>query len=300
MFAAICLLAGGALTAAHAMQPATSTGARPQAAPSVPLPPAPSGAGWTNLGAEIDHAVQNVNRAKLRFNVEPFRALAWVRALNSTDPTGQIWSNATAELYVINPGTAITGFGEFAPVNVKMLAFGAIPVSATVYISQLRDSSGNPVPLEVTVRYTATTVKNAPPLPCSPPAWRFQACHYTDPAHLAGQVNVRVANVKIDGVPVDVGPDCTTVSPASMALSAQGGYYSEPVPYYVPPGLYLPFYNGGTFQGPVDVPAFAGCRNGADDLSNVITAMVSGPGNILATHQDGSLLPWPPPPPKKK
>ena len=43
------------------------------------------------------------------------------------------------------------------------------------------------------------------------------------------------------------------------------------------------------------LPAFTGCRNGADDLSPVLTGMISGPDNHLLVHQDGPLTDYPPP-----
>ncbi len=180
-----------------------------------------------------------------------------------------------------------------------MLAFGTIPVSATVHISQIR-RDGQVVPLEVKLHFSTTAVTKPPfkppaDLPCAP-----DKCSYTDSPHLSGQVDVRVDNVQIDQVPVDVGPNCHTATPATMTLSAAKGWYSLITkPPYVPKDMYLPFFVGGTLHGPVDVPAFTGCRNGADDLSPVVTAMVAGPGNELATHQDGPLVEYPPPPPKK-
>lgn len=295
--AATCLLAGGVLTGAHAMRPIKAA-AQPQplASPSLDLPSPPPGTGWTPLGLSVDRSVQQVTRAKLQFNVPPFRAFTWLHAI----PTGTGFEDATAEIYITNPGE-VDKFGDFAPVTVKMLAFGTIPVSATVHISQIHED-GQVVPLEVKLHFSTQAVKPpAPGLPCWPTATSTNLCSYTDSPHVSGQVDVRVDNVQIDQVPVDVGTNCHTATPATMTLTAASGFYSLITkPPYVPKDMYLPFFVGGTLHGPVDVPAFTGCRNGADDLSPVITAMVAGPGNELATHQDGPLVEYPPPPPPAK
>src|SRR5689334_11154518 len=94
--AGVCLLAGGVVTGAQALQPVRSAAATAEAAPSLHLPKPPVGKGWTPLGLSVDRSVQSVNRAKLRFNVKPFRAFAWLQAV----PTGTGFEDATAEIYI--------------------------------------------------------------------------------------------------------------------------------------------------------------------------------------------------------
>lgn len=300
--AAACLLAGGVLTGAQALQPPTHPAAKPvakaaaQFKPKLKLPKPPPGPGWTPLGLTVDRSVQEVKRAKLAFNVHPFRGLAWIQA--TPHPiTG--YEDALAEVYVTSPGKRADRFGQFDPVNVKMLAFGTIPTTATVHISQLR-KDGKVVPFELKLRFSTNPVKPPHPLPCSQPTQATNQCSYSYAPQLTGKVDVRVDNVKIDQVPVDVGPNCHTATPATLTMTADAGFYSVSIsPPYVPDGMYLPFFVGGTLHGPVDVPAFSGCQNGGDDLSPVVTAMVAGPDNELAAHQKGPLVPYPPPPPPK-
>lgn len=297
--AAACLLAGGVVTVARAVEPIRPSAA-PEPADSLSLPPPPPGVGWTPFGLTVDHSVQSVKRAKLAINLQPFRAFTWAQALpEPPDGSGTSWLDATADIFVTTPGGPADQFGQFAPVTVHALAFGTIPVTATVHISQTRTNSGI-VPLEVKIRFTGNKLQPPEPLPCSPPAWPTLQCRYTEAPQMTGKVDIRVDNVTIDQVPVDVGPNCHTVSPATMSLTADAGYYSYPDPDYIPAGLYVPFVAGGTLHGPVDVPAFTGCRNGADDLSPIVTAMVSGPDNELQTHQDGPLTNYPPPEPSAK
>src|SRR3954470_8785383 len=114
--AAVCLLGGGVVTGAQALHPARHAAAvaevTAEAAPSLHLPKPPIGKGWTPLGLSVDHSLQSVNRAKLRFNVKPFRAFTWLQAI----PTGTGFEDATAEIYITDPGS-VDQFGEFAPVT---------------------------------------------------------------------------------------------------------------------------------------------------------------------------------------
>src|SRR5881227_1514579 len=88
--AAACLLAGGVVTGAQAMRPlahpvaVSPVVARPVVAhpgAKLHLPKPPVGKGWTSLGLSVDRSVQEVKRAKLHFNVKPFRAFTWLQAI---------------------------------------------------------------------------------------------------------------------------------------------------------------------------------------------------------------------------
>jgi len=59
------------------------------------------------------------------------------------------------------------------------------------------------------------------------------------------------------------------------------------------PYEYNPFYLPGYAQGNVDIPAFTGCRDGSEDVSRLLTALVSGPDNpIESTLVQPLGLPW--------
>lgn len=83
---------------------------------------------------------------------------------------------------------------------------------------------------------------------------------------------IRVYDVRLNGTPLDVGPDCRTSGPAETVLSGSAPAYNV--------------LGGGTLAGHVDIPAFAGCRTAAgEDLDPLITASISGPGNVLDIRQ---------------
>ena len=111
-------------------------------------------------------------------------------------------------------------------------------------------------------------------------------------------MNITLSDVTVDRVPVDVGPDCQTGTPAHLHLIAPAGYYPQNVPpseLKGKPGEFQPLGGGGPggyLQGTADIPAFSGCHNGADDLDPLLTAMISGPGNPLNAYSPHGLQSW--------
>ncbi|WP_338146602.1 DUF6801 domain-containing protein [Streptomyces boncukensis] len=79
---------------------------------------------------------------------------------------------------------------------------------------------------------------------------------------------IRLHDVAVNGVPLDVGPRCRTARPFTTELS---GDYS--------------FLTGGLVEGEVTIPPFSGCGTGGEDLDPLFTAAVSGPGNRLTIRQ---------------
>lgn len=97
---------------------------------------------------------------------------------------------------------------------------------------------------------------------------------------------LRVHDVTVNGVPLDVGPRCRTVRPFDTVLS---GAYN--------------FLTGGILDGRITIPPFAGCGNRGEDLSPLFTAALSGPGNAVRIRQGqlagaGSAPPVPELPPR--
>ncbi|WP_407565466.1 DUF6801 domain-containing protein [Streptomyces sp. 184] len=82
---------------------------------------------------------------------------------------------------------------------------------------------------------------------------------------------LRVYDVKVNGVPLDVGDDCRTSEPLDVVLK---GMYPE---YRV--------FTGGTLRSLVTVPPFTGCGTGGEDLDPVFTSALSGPGNYVELKQ---------------
>ncbi|MGD9483278.1 DUF6801 domain-containing protein [Streptomyces sp. TRM70308] len=83
-------------------------------------------------------------------------------------------------------------------------------------------------------------------------------------------LQVRIAEARVNGVPLPVGPDCRTSEPIPVRLSGQAPHYDV--------------LGGGLLTGEIDLPAFTGCGVG-EDLDPLFTASVSGPGNHLRLNQ---------------
>ncbi|MFB7918789.1 DUF6801 domain-containing protein [Streptomyces sp. NPDC056061] len=90
--------------------------------------------------------------------------------------------------------------------------------------------------------------------------------------------SLRMHDVKVNGTPLDVGPDCRTEKPFKVVLN---GDFPK----------YVNVFGGGPMNGTVDIPAFSGCGTGGEDLDNLFTAAISGPGNVIAMNQGMTCVP---------
>ncbi|WP_371530646.1 hypothetical protein OG302_36285 [Streptomyces sp. NBC_01283] len=79
---------------------------------------------------------------------------------------------------------------------------------------------------------------------------------------------LRLYDVRINGVPLDVGPRCRTSRPVETQLT--GSY---------------PVSEGGLLQGELDIPPLEGCGANGEDLDPLLSGAVSGPGNPLKFRQ---------------
>ncbi|MFI1101732.1 DUF6801 domain-containing protein [Streptomyces melanogenes] len=84
---------------------------------------------------------------------------------------------------------------------------------------------------------------------------------------IAYRQHLRIHDVRVNGVPLDVGPRCRT-GPFDTVLS---GAYN--------------FLTGGVLDGEIAIPPFAGCGSRGEDLSPLFTAALSGPGNAVRIRQ---------------
>ncbi|WAL99654.1 DUF6801 domain-containing protein [Streptomyces sp. Je 1-369] len=80
--------------------------------------------------------------------------------------------------------------------------------------------------------------------------------------------HLRLYDVRVNGVPLDVGPRCRTSRPVDTVLT--GNY---------------PVSEGGLLQGELDIPALAGCGARGEDFDVLLSGAVSGPGNALRIRQ---------------
>lgn len=183
-------------------------------------------------------------------------------------------------------------YGEFPETRIRTVAFGSVPAEATVHVSQVRDAEGLPEPITV----DSTDVQWDPgygPFASTIPG-RYDVI---SDATVDGRVEVRVSDVVVDGVRVEVGDNCRAQRPAHLVATGEG-YVAEAYPAppgvdpltWVPPGKYHSL-RGGLITGTISIPAFAGCGLGGENLSPLVTAIASGDDFPTQIHQDriGSL-----------
>ena len=146
------------------------------------------------------------------------------------------------------------GRQEFPPMRGTFLAFGFVPVTATIQISQV---GAGKIWLTLTGAVSAT-----PPY------------IVTAVAHLS----IRVLTVKVNGVTLPAGTRCSTIGTGKAVLTNVN-------PTGVPGPKYWDIYTGGPLSGTITIPHFAGCGANGDNLDPVLDASISGSGNFTELIQ---------------
>ena len=144
------------------------------------------------------------------------------------------------------------GRAVLPPARATLLAFGFVPVSATIQISEIGS-------LNLALISCAPT-KNCPNPPPKNVALFF------------GRVSLRISNVDVNGVPLTVGSHCQTATPFNLVLTG------------IPPAYNVSLIKG-VLTGTVTIPPFKGCSDGAEKLDPIFDATVSGPGNFVKVTQ---------------
>lgn len=75
-------------------------------------------------------------------------------------------------------------------------------------------------------------------------------------------MSLRIYDVRVNGVPLDVGPNCRTSSPLDVQMKGTKPEYTV--------------NDGGILRGTFKIPPFTGCGVG-EDLDSLFTASISGP-----------------------
>jgi hypothetical protein len=172
-------------------------------------------------------------------------------------------------LFILNlvDGTSrVIGSTTFTPSTTSFLGFGFVPVTATVEFLPVdyKDSKNIEIAGSITTHSDDQTY-----------------------LHTTLQVMARLSGASINGVPLDLGPDCVTAE--TVTLTLDGPYEAFGV------GHIRTDENTG-FR----LPAFTGCGDGSQDLSPLLTGMSSGEGNqafvdtynlIVCTEPDSAQCP---------
>ncbi|MGH1562146.1 hypothetical protein [Mumia sp. DW29H23] len=191
-----------------------------------------------------------------------------------------------ADTVLVNGETAPNSsrrYGYTQSFVVRTVAFGSVPVEATVALEQPRDSRGVVIP---------TTVRQADVRYCEgqgdfevPPP--YGAKRYP-PAAGAGRMDVRIDRLKVDGVTLPVA-GCAADGATLTLTSRDYQEWTIPADEIMDQSIesimrtkYYAVTGGGLLLGTLDVPAFAGCvTDDGEDISALLTASVSGEGNTV-------------------
>ena len=259
-------LAGAAAAAAGLLVLGTQTAsAGPPRVPPPPcadtcvITPTPTGEflrAFTNDGA-FALGQNTVAKAKLTFDI-PTTLLHTFSYIDVLQDSTDIFS---VDAYVTPSPGQTQPLGSFAPIRVSTLAFGSIPVTATVHLSQSVLKTGYLQPLKIV---DSTSIVNS--------------VSVTAPTKVSGELTLQLSDAEVDGTPLNLGPDCGTARPVTINLTGTAPEYSGPVV-------------GGILRGSAEIGAFARCGTDGDDLNPLLTALFSGPTNPLIMAQ-GTLGTW--------
>lgn len=178
--------------------------------------------------------------------------------------------------FFVSPKGSPENYGDSAPITVRTVAFGSVPVEATLQVRQQRTGAGTPKPIVLkTVNGNIEIDGGASPT---------EEYAGSDPVN--EQVFVAVTRLKVDGVDLGLDRRCQTAEPGDLDLDAtyeqtpdtplQGQYDPEG------PDDLLLGTAGGNVSGRLDIGAFDGCRTSTgDDVSPLLTSALSGLDNPL-------------------
>lgn len=164
---------------------------------------------------------------------------------------GYFQSDSSGELYYKPcPGNApqCAAVNGLPPATATFLSFGFMPTTATLQITQLGNLNVASVGTPSSLKYSEIQSQNV----------------------------IRVYNVLVNGVPLNVGSDCST-APFNLKLIGKPPYTLD---------------SGGILSGTIDIPPFSGCGVG-ENLDSLFTATVSGPGNYVQLTQGSLCQEWP-------
>jgi len=212
------------------------------------------------------------------------------------------WTREEGPVYIRSPKGAVTKYGILPPVKVHTVAFGSVPVTATIHITQPMGADGFRQGLEsfyVTSVGRGFTLDDSLEGWGSPPQFTRGNVHtfFALPAHVTGPVDIRISDVTVDGRPLEVGPDCHTATPGQLTMKQEGGFYdgdSDPNDRTLnpagSPGAWRALSGKSWLPpGDVSIPSFTGCRNGSEDLDPLLNGIVSSPHNEVHAWQVDAL-----------
>lgn len=263
----------------------------------IPGLPQPDGPGaWVGPRAT---GINYIDRAKQWIRLPPLIIGAWIPPSDNRSDTscGRLGPyNRTLDYAATGHFRSSRGasdpWGKIGPFVTRTVAFGNIPVEAAVEVRQARDDANLPVGFDIKQRYGELCA----PLPQFPDV-PGRVNYRWESATVDGQIDIALVSLKIDGVDLKLTKRCRTRELGTIALTSRE-YNSqdpanslpgaEPVDANIMTTPYFVIPNGGRLDGAVDIPPFAGCvtRSG-EDVSKLLTAAISGPGNAVTMRTEG-------------
>jgi hypothetical protein len=189
---------------------------------------------------------------------------------------------------------------DFPPARVTFLNFSFVPVTAVMTLSETAWPRNHP-PAESRKCYQGYTKNRPVPLksPIITILSKLQGNNTTThPVFNTSEtyLAIHISSVAVNGVPLNVGPDCGVSQPVRAVLRGRGT--NSPYSGYT---LNL----GGPLAGSVTIPKFTNCGVG-ENLDPLFDASISGPANFqlitqgtLCTPQSTSLCPPSVPKPRR-
>lgn len=136
------------------------------------------------------------------------------------------------------------GEPKLPPAPASFRTFGFVPTTGTMQLTQLG--------------------------PAETHSWSTIIPPYEGLTTIKVRLSVRILETAVNGVRVEVGPNCRSAKPIDAVLYGEYPEYS--------------ITEGGPIYGTIDVPPFSGCGV-TEDLDPIISGLVSGPDNYVKMTQ---------------
>ena len=169
---------------------------------------------------------------------------------------------------------------EFPPARATFLNFGFVPVTAMMQLSETTWPRNHP-PTENRKCYTGFNKGIAVPLK-SPVVTVFSDLNDSAAAKFPvlniseTYLTIHISQVAVNGVPLNVGPDCGTTKPVDAVLTGHGHNGPPPTGYTLD--------LGGPLTGNVTIPQFKHCGVG-ENLNPLFNSGIAGPMNFQLMTQ---------------
>ncbi|MEW1995331.1 DUF6801 domain-containing protein [Streptomyces coelicoflavus] len=114
----------------------------------------------------------------------------------------------------------------------------------------------------------------------------------TTDTYVRAPLVLHVLDLEVNGTPLDVGSECRTETSLTSEDPDPANFPGDHLVLYgrgelligQPATGYL-LLSGGVLSGEATIPAFTGCGTDGEDLDRLLTASVSGPGNLIKQVQ---------------